>query len=80
MDNPAADSLADTAATARLMESPSSGSHAYINFGSIIRLLFYCFKSSVRGGVGHVSWACPEDMLGREHMCPKCVLRCPKVS
>ena len=26
-------------------------------------------------GLGHVSWACPEDMLGREDTC---VLRCPK--
>ena len=41
----------------------------------------------LRGGIGHVSWACPEDMLGaRTHvssvcpMCPVCVLRCPRVS
>jgi hypothetical protein len=48
-NDPAADSLAATAATARLMESAPSGSDAYINFGSIIRLLFYRFKSSVIG-------------------------------
>ena len=46
-NDPAADSLAATAATARLMESAPSGSDAYINVGSIIRLLFYRSKFSV---------------------------------
>jgi hypothetical protein len=48
------DSLAAAAATARLKESPSAISQqencsAGINFGSIIRLLFYRFKFSVIG-------------------------------
>lgn len=39
-----------------------------------------------RGGVGHVSWACPGNMLARGHVClvcpvcPVCVLSVLRVS